>query len=258
MSGDAEYRVEEQLLGSVDSLLSFWPLVREHPEIGPREALRILSTWSHLQRFSPVLLNRRTVDLLHKAVQNDAARLIEQFSALTFVDNWVDDAHALDESWDQIVDNDAADEADLSEILLFDTLDRFSLACHASQKLLPHGAEMPENLKALIEEVAEGEDFLADHPDVFLGAAEIASANLTRYRPDLDQVDELLWQTTLKHRALEELLDERELEQETRKLTRDELRNWWRQGGGTNARPFLCPVLLTWQEPRGPVNPPLP
>ncbi len=222
MSANAEYRVEEQLLGSVDSLLSFWPLVKEHPEIGPREALRILSTWSHLQRFSPALLDRQTVDRLHEAIQNDAAKLIERFSEVTFVDDWIDDAEALDESWDRIVDNDAADEADLSEIRLFDTLDRFSLACHASQKLLPQGSEMPENLGALIEEVAEGEDFLQAHPDIFLGAAEAASANLGRYRSDLDQVDERLWETVVKHRVLEEMLEERDAEP-TQKLTQQEI-----------------------------------
>ena len=82
---------------------------------------------------------------------------------------------------------------------------------------------MPENLRAVIEEVAEGEDFLRDHPDIFLGAAEIASANLSRYRPDLDQVDELLWETTLKHQVLEELLDERDAEP-TQRLTQQEIK----------------------------------
>ena len=142
MSANSEYRVEDQLLGSVDSLLSFWPLVREHPEIGPRQALQRPATWSHLQRFSPVL-DQGLVDLLHEAVQQDAAKLVERFSELTFVDDWIDDSEALDESWDWIVDNDAADEADLSEIRLFDTLDRFSLACHASQKLLPEARICP-------------------------------------------------------------------------------------------------------------------
>src|SRR5580704_11739283 len=72
VSANAEYRVEEQLLGSVDSLLSFWPLVREHPEIGPRQALGVLSTWSHLQRFPPALLDQPIVDRLHEAIQSDA------------------------------------------------------------------------------------------------------------------------------------------------------------------------------------------
>jgi hypothetical protein len=162
------------------------------------------------------------VDRLNEAVQHDAAKLVERFSELTFIDDWIDDSEALDESWDWILDNDEADEADLSEICLFDTLDRFSLACHASHKLLPEGAEVPEDLRTLIEEVAEGENFLRDHPELFLGAAQIASANLARYRPDLDEVDELLWETTLKHRVLEELLEERDAEPAQR-LTQQEM-----------------------------------
>ena len=222
MDADSEYRVDERLLGDVESLLSFWPMVREDPEIGPREAMRVLATWSHLQRFSPDLLDQDIVGKLNEAVQGDAAKLVEHFSELTFIDDWIDHSEALDESWDWILDNDAADEADSYSLDLFDALDRFSLACHASQRLLPESSAIPEGLSALIEEVAEGEDFLRDHPDIFLGAIEIASANLARYRPDLDQVDELLWETTLKHRVLEELLEEREAGF-TQRLTRQEI-----------------------------------
>jgi hypothetical protein len=238
MSEDSGYRVDEQLLGDVEGLLSFWPLVRDHPEIGPREAMRVLATWSHLQRFSPDLLDREIVGKLDDAVQGDATKLVERFSELTFIDDWVDDSEALDESWDWILDNEAADEVDLSGICLFDVLDRFSLACRASQRLLPEGSEVPEGLNALIEEVAKGEDFLRDHPDVFLGAIEIASANLARYRPDLDQVDELLWETTLKHRVLEELLEERS-ERQTQRLTQQEIDEMLEVGGTTEVLPLL-------------------
>jgi hypothetical protein len=222
MNADSEYRLEERVLGDVESLLSFWPLVREHPDIGPREAMRVLATWSHLQRFSPDLLDHDIVGKLNEAVQGDATKLVERFTELTFIDDWIDDSESLDESWDWILDNDAADEADSYALDLFDVLDRFSLACRASQKLLPEGSEVPEGLCALIEEVAEGEDFLRDHPEIFLGAIEIASASLARYRPDLDQVDELLWETTLKHRVLEELLEERSAGL-TRRLTQQEI-----------------------------------
>jgi hypothetical protein len=238
MSEDSGYRVDEQLLGDVESLLSFWPLVRDHPEIGPREAMRVLATWSHLQRFSPDLLDREIVGKLDDAVRGDATKLVERFSELTFMDDWVNDSEALDESWDCILDNDAADEADLSGICLFDVLDRFSLACHASQRLLPQGSEVPEGLNALIEEVAEGEDFLRDHPDIFLGAIEIASANLARYRPDLDQVDELLWETTLKHRVLEELLEERSAGL-TQRLTQQEIDELLEVERSVEILPFL-------------------
>ncbi len=156
MSADSEYRVDEQLLGDVESLLSFWPMVRENPEIGPREAMRVLATWSHLQRFSPDLLDQEIVGKLNDAVQGDAAKLVDRFSELTFIEDWINDSEALDESWDWILDNDAADEADLSSLCLFDVLDRFSLACHASRKLLPEGSAIPEGLSALIEEMPRG------------------------------------------------------------------------------------------------------
>ena len=182
--------MDEQLLGDVESLLSFWPMVRENPEIGPREAIRILATWSHLQRFSPDLLDQEIVGKLNDAVQGDAAKLVNRFSELTFIEDWINDSEALDESWDWILDNDAADEADLSSLCLFDVLDRFSLACHASRKLLPEGSAIPEGLRTLIKKRHEGEDFLRDHPDIFLGAIEIAFGQSGSIRPDLDEVNE--------------------------------------------------------------------
>lgn len=63
---------------------------------------------------------------------------------------------------------------------------------------------------ALKKSIGAAEDFLADHPNVFLSAAVFASAMLDSYRVDLDAFDEELSETSLKHRILQGLIDEQQ------------------------------------------------
>ena len=106
----------------------------------------------------------------------------------------------------------------------FETLDQFSLACHASWKLLGDQtpSEQRANLDAIGQEVAEGERLLREQPDIFLGAAVLASAQLRQFRDDILDHDERLWETTIKHQLLDGILEERDAEP-TQKLTRQEI-----------------------------------
>ncbi|MCS6852810.1 MAG: hypothetical protein NZ700_16755 [Gemmataceae bacterium] len=56
----------------------------------------------------------------------------------------------------------------------------------------------------------QAEDFLESHPEVFLPAADWAAAWQSVFRSDLDETDFELWETTLKHRRLEELVEDLE------------------------------------------------
>ncbi len=212
MTSRSEYCFEKEIQGDVASILSFWPLVRDDSEHGPEEALRVLATRSHLERFPRERLDEGVVGELDVLVNRDALKLVGCFSRLTFIEDWLDEAEQLDESWDWIGDEDAADQANLVAIRLFQTLDEFGLACHASRRLL--GTEIEDTLRtdldAIETEVAEGECFLREHPDIFRGAAELVAARLRRFREDLLEHDDRLWETTLKHRVLEEVLEERD------------------------------------------------
>jgi hypothetical protein len=225
MTTRPEYGFEKEIQGEVASILSFWPMVRDDSDLGPDEALQVLATWSHLKRFPPNALDQAVVDELDALVLQDASKLLSCFSCLSFVEDWIDEAEQLDESWDWIADDDAADQANLVAMRLFQTLDQFSLACYAGRRLLGIEAEDARraDLDALEGEVAEAEQFLSEHPDTLLGAAGLTSARLGRYREDLLECDERLWETTLKHRVLEELLEERATVRAPQALTRMEL-----------------------------------
>lgn len=134
MTPRTEYCFEKEIQGDVASILSFWPLVRDDSQLGPDEALRVLATWSHLERFPRERLDDAVVGELDALVNRDACKLVGCFSRLSFIEDWLDEVEQLDESWDWIGDEDAADQANLVAIRLFQTLDESSLACHASRR----------------------------------------------------------------------------------------------------------------------------
>ncbi len=212
MMPQVDYRFEVDVLSDATSSLSFWPQVKDDPDLGPDEALR--STGNMV---SPGPLRSREPRSgcrpgIQRLGRPGRAALVATFSRLTFIDDWLDEAERLDESWDWIAENNAADEANLVAARLFRTLDQFSLACHASRKLLGDDtpSEQRVDLDAIGQEVAEGERLLREQPDIFLGAAVLASAQLRQFRKDLLEHDDRLWETTLKYQVLEEVLEERD------------------------------------------------
>ena len=91
---------------------------------------------------------------------------------------------------------------------LFDELDRNSRAAHAASLLLPEDDSLRQRLNQFREVAVADEEFLAENPQLFLHASPLASALLRACRADLDETDEALWLTTLKHHALEQLSEE--------------------------------------------------
>jgi hypothetical protein len=223
MTLQVDHRFVVDAVSDAASSLSFWPQVKDDSELGPDEALRVLATWSHLDRFPPEDLDRDVVGEFNALVARDALTLLARFSCLTFIEDWLDEVERLDEAWDWIAENDAADEANLVAARLFRTLDQFSLACHASRKLLGDNApsEQRADLDAIGQEIVEGEQLLREQPGIFLGAAALASGQLRQFREDLLDHDDRLWETTIKHQLLDGLLEERDAEPTKREV--DEL-----------------------------------
>jgi hypothetical protein len=200
---------QELISGEVDSLVSLWPDVRDDDELAPSEAMHLLAVWAHLHRFVPETINEEVTPTIQQLIENDVRRIVERFAEGPFPDTWCATADELDEAWDNTIDDTAIAELERESRDLFDLLDRFGLALYAAHKLAERSTD-EARLSETEERVRQAEQYLATYPDRFLPAATYATALLEAYRPDLDSFDEQLWRTTLKHRRLQELLDERD------------------------------------------------
>lgn len=199
------------VLGEIDALNSFWPLVREDQDIAPREAVNVLSTWAHVRRFSPETTDEILVERLNTLVRGDVAKLTESVLEFDFPDDWIGSAEELDDAWDFLIESDRIDDLECAIRQMFYSLDRFSLALYAVGCLAPYLRSNPQ-LQELRRRLDSAEEYLQLNADVFLSAAIYASTLFDAYRPDLFDFDQQLWETTLKHRCLQELVDEQENE----------------------------------------------
>ncbi len=204
---------QQLVLGEVDAIVSFWPEVREDDAIAPHESMNILAVWGHLRRFLPESLKSDVVGRLDDLVKSDIETLVGRFMQCIFPADWITMADAIDEAWDDAVSQEEADDLTRAIREHFEFLDRHQLALYAANHLvdatvaIPRFAELTETVSACHR---EAEQYLADHIDVFFPAASYAVALLGSYRQDLDSYDTSLFETTLKHRRLEELLEERD------------------------------------------------
>ncbi len=218
------------ILGEINALVSFWPEIRKDDSIGPEVAFDLLATWAHLRRFDPASLDGALVALLNALVINDLAAIGEQALKFPFPSHWSETSNRLDEAWDHVGDDEDSDELEHSISEHFELLDRGSLVVYAINRLLP-AVSKHENTQLFNQFLIQAEEFLADNADIFLPAAVYASAMLDSYRIDLDDFDEPLWETTLKHRQLQELIDEQENPDVSLHLSRDVIGELIRSAG---------------------------
>ncbi len=205
------------VLGEIDALNSFWPLVREDEDIGPREAVSVLSTWAHARRFSPETKDASLVERLNALVQGDLTQLVESVLKFDFPDDCVESGKELDEAWDFLIESDKIDDLECAIREMFYSLDRFSLAIYAVGRLAPYLCSSPQ-FQDLQRRLDSAEEYLQLNADVFLSAAIYASTLFDAYRPDLFDFDQQLWETTLKHRCLQELIDDQLNENQQTKI----------------------------------------
>lgn len=195
--------------GEINALVSFWSDVRDDNQIGPKVAFDLLAIWAHMKRFEPSTIDETLVSRLNALVTEDQNFICEQVLRSSYLDNWTDIADRLDEAWDNVADEDEIDDLEHSISEHFELLDRCSLVVYAINRLRSK-VETDERFQALQNSVNHAEEHLAGDPDMFLPAAVYASSMLDSYRHDLHDADELLWETTLKHRRLQELIDEQQ------------------------------------------------
>ena len=195
--------------GEIDALVSFWQDIRDDDLIGPDVAFDLLATWAHLRRFDSNTLDEGLVTRLNTLVSSDLGLVCERTLDFPFPTNWPDEASRLDDEWDYVVDDDQIDKLEHAIREHFELLDRGSLVAYAISTLgSPHCED--ERYKLFLKSLLRAENYLADDPSVLLPAAVYASSMLDSYRHDLYDVDEMLWDTTIKHRCLQELIDEQE------------------------------------------------
>jgi len=197
------------VLGEIDALVTFWPDIRDDKLIGPDVAFDLLAIWAHLLRFNTDTLDETLVAQLNELVMIEQEAICEHALGVPFPSTWIETAIRLDEMWDYIVDNEGVDDLENKINEHFELLDRESLVAYAIAKLRP-ALVTDERFLAFDESLQIAEDYLAENPYVFAPAAIYASSMLDAYRHDRHEFDEDLAETTLKHRSLQELIDEQE------------------------------------------------
>lgn len=195
--------------GEINALVTFWPDIRDDEAIGPEVAFDLLAIWAHLRRFDASTLDENLISRINVLVADDLEAICEQALRFPFPLDWPDIASRLDEAWDHVAEEEEVDELEHSLNEHFELLDRASLVAYALADLKPTtcGGRRLAGVKDVLH---HAESYLADHPDVFLPAAVFASSMLDSYRHDLHEFDERLWETTLRHRAIQELVDEQQ------------------------------------------------
>jgi hypothetical protein len=178
-------------------------------------ACDVLAIWAHLQRFESETLNKQLVDEFYVKVRGSSWAVCNYALSQSEPVNWEGVMLQLDELWDHILDEDGriddekVDQLEHQILEQFEALDRRSLLVYAISKLQPTLTDT-DKFKVLENNLQQGEDFLAGKHAVYLSAARYASMLLDSYNPNLDEVNEDLFETTLKHRRLQELCDEQD------------------------------------------------
>jgi hypothetical protein len=199
---------QQLVLGEINATVSFWPDVRDN-DLGPDVSLNILAIWSHLRRFKPESLRDDLVCQLNGLIEAESDAILAKYMQCVFPADWISLAEAIDVAWDDAVTQDEADNLTRDIIEHFELLDRHELALCTANSWSANAADL-SGLEKLGDCLNECKEYLADHIDVFLPAAPYAIGMLASYRQDLDTYDASLWETTWKHRRLEEMVEERD------------------------------------------------
>jgi hypothetical protein len=192
-----------------------WEECRNDPDYAAGKAWCLLAAWGDVCRLyeEPPAAIAQLPELL----QRDAPALLTALRQAPEPAEWLDRARDLSSAWDGTVRTDHLRELEDIAVILFDELDRHSLAaCMAGR--LASDAATAEHLRTRQQQVEEAEAWFRDHVVAFLPAAKLAGAVFAACRPGLEE-DEALWGTVLKHRLLEETAEELNAEPLLQQLT---------------------------------------
>lgn len=200
----------EQVLRRFRKLAQDWLEDHDEPDRAPEQAGALLAAWAGLSRV--IETTSWPADLADLAAQlrEDKSAIMRAFLEGSPPIEWLEDAADLDRARGDLTSNEERRrELDSASVALFDRLDALELAVYQAQRLCAR--DMVDALQQLTEwkqQLKEAEEYLADSTHVFLPAEPIASVWQSAFLPDLDETDFELWETTLKHRRLEELQEE--------------------------------------------------
>lgn len=199
--------LREQSVAWVLTFCADWEECRDDCYYGPEKAWSLLAAWGTVGRcfaeLPEALASARAV------IKQDTLTLLAALRQAPDPAEWLDRARQLDRAWDFAVGEDALRELEMGAIDLFDCLDRHSLALCMARRL-DSGSEVA-HLISRTQLLTQAEGYFAQHVEVFLPAAYLASAEIAACRPDLEAADPELWLTTRKHRQLEEVWKEMEV-----------------------------------------------
>lgn len=206
-----------QAVGWAEAFRDDWEECRSDPDYAPEYAWSLLAAWGEVCRFFDKLPEE--VASIPALLQRDAGALLASLGQAPPPAEWLERARRLDRAWNYAVHEEPLRDLELGAINLFHQLDRHSLAVCMARRLTAECSETTGWLADWTRQVEQAEEFFADHVDAFLPVAFLARAVLANCRPDLDEADPELWETTLKHRRLEELGEEMEADLEPVRLT---------------------------------------
>jgi hypothetical protein len=199
---------QDMAASEAEALLEDWPEWKHDARRGAIKARNLLAVWGRLLRFPPG--PEDLTGQIERLAKQDCTLLTARFFEGTALSSWSERAGDLSRAESYALDVSSIEALDFAASGLFDELDRSSVALCMARRLLGADADISPSAQSLAKHVEQAETFLDEHPEVFRPVAPLASDLLLTFRPDLDEFDEPLWRTTVKHRALEEMLEEQE------------------------------------------------
>ncbi len=209
--------LRDQALGWAEVFREDWQECRDDPAYAPTKAWSLLAAWGALCRFFPPEALPAEASAVSAVVHHDAAALLAALPQTPEPAEWIERARNLHRAWDFAACEEVVRELERAAIMLFDELDRNSLAACMAARLAPDGATA-ERLAAWRQQAEEAEGWFRNHVAAFLPTALLARATLAACRSSLEE-DEALWDTVLKHRLLEEAAEELEADPPPRRLS---------------------------------------
>jgi hypothetical protein len=185
--------------------LDDWLAVRRDPALAPNAAFALLAIAGETARFfTPSDL---PTDLpLDETLIRDAETLLAALCQHPRLEVWSQEAYTLDEAWQNNPNSDAEMELESASIRLFTDLDENDLALWSASRL--PGADSRPWLTEWRHARDQALIAFSEHLGAFLPAAPVARQTLAACRPDLDETDWELFETTLKLDELVELDEE--------------------------------------------------
>jgi hypothetical protein len=211
-------------------------------------ARALLATWGNLCRLLDPAELPAEVAPLPGAVLESAPCWLAALGDNLDLSYWLAKSRSLAGAGDYALDSEAQRELELAALQMFEELDEDGLALCMARRL-PGAAGSADSLTDWARQLATNEAFFAAHLEAFLPGAWRVADFLNACRPNLDTSDPELWETTLKHRLLEEVAEESEADSVTVRLNEKDRQSILMQARPNTVQKALAALLVfaTWR-----------